>query len=235
MKVKVYACFWFLLLSHWSWAQTSSVTGQVTDSQTKEALPGVNVRIKGTSTGSITDLDGNFRLQASPEDTLILSFVGYLSEVVPVGNRTNIAIALKSDLQTLSEVVVVGYGTAKKKELTGAVSVVNGEAIESLNPTRLEQALQGQVAGVNITSASGSPGGALNIRIRGLSTNGDNNPLVLVDGIRYSTEGLAALNPNDIESINVLKDATAGIYGVQAANGVVLLRPKKEGKMQSLL
>lgn len=227
MKVKLYACVWLLLLTQLAVAQTTTLSGRVTDTESGEGLPGVNVRIKNGSGGAVTSLDGTFRLQASPNDTLQFSFVGYLTEEVPVGNQTNVEVAMYPDLQTLSEVVVVGYGTAKKKELTGAVSVIDGEAIQGLNPTRIEQALQGQVAGVNITTASGSPGGGLNIRIRGLSTNGDNNPLILVDGIPYSSEGLAALNPNDIESINVLKDATAGIYGVQAANGVVLITTKK--------
>ena len=127
----------------------------------------------------------------------------------------------------LDEVVVVGYGTSKKKELTGATSRVKGDQIEKLNIPRMDQALQGQVAGVSINTNSGSPGGSSSIRIRGLSTFGDNDPLILVDGVVYDSEGLNALNPSDIASINVLKDATAGIYGVRAANGVILIETKK--------
>lgn len=211
-------------------AQGQHINGKVTDLQSGEALPGVAIRVKGSTRGAVTNLDGFYSLQAKPTDTLAFSFIGYLAEEVLVGNRVTINIQLAPDVETLSEVVVVGYGTSTKKELTGAVSVLNAENMQALNPVRLEQALQGQVAGVNITTASGSPGGAANIRIRGISTNGDNNPLILVDGIPYATDGLNALNPSDIESVNILKDATAGIYGVRAANGVILITTKKGRK-----
>ena len=131
----------------------------------------------------------------------------------------------------LDEVVVVGYGTQRKKEVTGAVSVVDSKIIDKLNPVRVEQALQGQVS-VNITSSSGSPGSGLNIRIRGISTNGDSRPLILVDG--NIIEDLSVINPNDIKSVNVLKDATAGIYGVLAANGVILIETKTGNKNTDL-
>jgi TonB-dependent SusC/RagA subfamily outer membrane receptor len=127
----------------------------------------------------------------------------------------------------IDEVVVVGYGTAKKKEFTGANSAIKGEKLEKLNIPRMDQALQGQMSGVTISTNSGSPGGSSSIRIRGLSTFGDNDPLILVDGVVYDSEGLNALNPGDIASINVLKDATAGIYGVRAANGVIIIETKK--------
>lgn len=232
MRIRFYLCLLLSFMAHLGMAQKGTISGQIRDSQSNETLPGVNILVKNSNQGAITDIDGNFTLQASPDDVLVISFVGYNTEEVSVGNQSTIQLSLTLDLKTLNEVVVVGYGTTKKKEFTGAVSVVNAQAIEGLNPTRIEQALQGQVAGVNITTASGSPGGALNIRIRGLSTNENNNPLILVDGVPYSSDGLAALNPNDIESINVLKDATAGIYGVQAANGVVLITTKK-GKRNS--
>ena len=148
--------------------------------------------------------------------------------VVPTSIQQNVL----SESDIVDEVVVVGYGTQKKKEVTGAVSVLDSKAIEKLNPTRVEQALQGQIAGVNITSASGSPGSGSNIRIRGVSTNGDSSPLILVDGDVISD--LSVLNPNDIKSINVLKDATAGIYGVRAANGVVLITTKTGRKESEL-
>src|SRR5690606_3040838 len=142
-------------------------------------------------------------------ETLIFSFIGYESVKRQIRTQSVINVALIEDIQSLSEVIVVGYGTSTKKELTGAVSSINSDDIVGLNPTRMDQAMQGQIAGVNISTASGSPGGALNIRIRGLSTNGQNAPLILVDGIPFSDEGLNSLSPNDIESINVLKDATA--------------------------
>ena len=144
--------------------------------------------------------------------------------------KIKIDIQLKPSSENLEEVVVVGYGTSRVKELTGATVQVKGESIERLNIPRMDQALQGQVSGVTISTNSGSPGGTSNIRIRGLSTSGNNNPLILVDGVVYDAQGLNALNPGDIESINVLKDATAGIYGVRAANGVIIIETKKGKK-----
>ena len=203
------------------------VSGKVMDSGTKETLPGVNVVIKGTSNGTATDIDGNFSLIAQSSDSLVFSFLGYRSQTLAAGNQNTMTVFLVEDAELLDQVVVVGYGSVKKKELTGAISTVDGEELTKLNIPRMDAALQGQVAGVTINTNSGSPGGASAIRIRGLSTFGDNDPLILVDGIVYDSEGLNALNPNDIASINVLKDATAGIYGVRAANGVILIETKK--------
>ncbi|UII31681.1 TonB-dependent receptor [Fulvivirga ulvae] len=214
-----------LLLTTLTYAQ-GVVSGTVKD-ETGEPLPGVNVLVRGTSQGTVTDISGNYRLEVPENASLIFSFIGYVTEEINVGNRTTIDLVLIPDITALNEVVVIGYGTTTKKELTGAVSVVQAEEIQALNPTRIEQALQGQMAGVNVTTASGSPGGGANIRIRGITTNGNNNPLVLVDDVPYSVDGLSALNPNDIESVNVLKDASASIYGVQAANGVILITTKK--------
>lgn len=233
MKSKLLALL--MLLSLASYGQ-SALKGRVTD-ENDQGLPGVNVLIKGTTQGTVTDGTGEYVLdQVSPDAVIIFSFIGYVSQEIAVASRTTLDAKLLPDIQSLQEVVVVGYGTTTVKELTGSVSVVNGEDLTKLNPVRIEQALQGQATGVQISSASGSPGGALNIRIRGLSTNLDNNPLVIVDGVIYSTEGLNALNPSDIESINVLKDATAGIYGVQSANGVIMITTKqgKKGAKPSL-
>ncbi|MBT1711894.1 TonB-dependent receptor [Fulvivirgaceae bacterium PWU5] len=205
----------------------SPVGGRVVD-ENDQPLPGVNVLIKGTTLGTVTDAGGEFRIDNAPADaTLQISFIGYTSQEVTVGTKTMVTVKLLPDLTNLDEIVVVGYGTTTQKELTGSVSVVNGKDLAALNPQRIEQALQGQVAGVQISAVSGSPGGSLNIRIRGLSTNGDNAPLILVDGVPYSDDGLAALNPSDVESINVLKDATAAIYGVRAANGVIIITTKQ--------
>ena len=132
----------------------------------------------------------------------------------------------------MEDVLIIGYGKATKKEFTGANSSIKGQALEKLNIPRMDQALQGQIPGVVVSTNSGSPGGTSSIRIRGLSTFGDNDPLILVDGVVYDSEGLNALNPNDIASINVLKDATAGIYGVRAANGVIIVETKK-GQLKS--
>lgn len=127
----------------------------------------------------------------------------------------------------MEEVLIIGYGKSTKKEFTGANSSLKGQSLEKLNIPRMDQALQGQIPGVVVSTNSGSPGGTSSIRIRGLSTFGDNDPLILVDGVVYDSEGLNALNPNDIASINVLKDATAGIYGVRAANGVIIVETKR--------
>ena len=207
--------------------KAQDVSGKVMDSGTKETLPGVNVVIKGTSNGTATDIDGNFSLIAQSSDSLVFSFLGYRSQTLAAGNQNTMTVFLVEDAELLDQVVVVGYGSVKKKELTGAISTVDGVELTKLNIPRMDAALQGQVAGVTINTNSGSPGGASAIRIRGLSTFGDNDPLILVDGIVYDSEGLNALNPNDIASINVLKDATAGIYGVRAANGVILIETKK--------
>ena len=214
------ACFfWF----NYSFSQGINVSGTVTESDTGIPLPGVNIIVKGTTTGTSTDFDGNFTLQNVPENSvLVFSYIGFTTQEVTASS--NMLVQLLPDSQALDEVVVIGYGAQKKKEVTGAVAVLDSEDIQKFSPVRVEQALQGQVPGVNITSNSGSPGSGLNIRIRGITTNGDNAPLILVDGNRISD--LSVLNPNDIKSINVLKDATAGIYGVQAANGVILITTK---------
>jgi TonB-dependent starch-binding outer membrane protein SusC len=157
-------------------------------------LPGVSILVKGTSTGTTTDASGSYALDASsPDAVLVFSFIGYKTIEEAIGTRSVIDLTMTEDQAILEEIVVVGYGTSSKKEVTGAVSTVNGSALVALNPVRMDQALQGQMAGVQISSASGSPGGALNIRVRGITTNGDSNPLVVVDGIVYGTDGLNAL------------------------------------------
>lgn len=206
-------------------AQTNTINGTVVESATGTPLFGANVILKGTSNGVVTDFDGQFTISDISEgDVLEVSYLGYQSRDVRVISFTDLTIALEEDASALDEVLVVGYGTQRRKEVTGAVSVVSAETIEDLKPVRIEQALQGQVAGVNVSSGSGAPGSALNITIRGVSTNGDNRPLILLDG--NVIEDLSVVNPTDIESINVLKDATAGIYGVRAANGVILITTK---------
>lgn len=213
-------------------AQNFDVNGTVLDNS-GFPIPGVNVIVKNTTKGTVTDFDGNFTL-ADVENgaTLTFSYIGYITKEVIVTSAQQLTVQLEEDIAKLDEVVVVGYGTQRKKEVTGAVSVVDSEAIEKLNPQRVEQALQGQIAGVNVTSTSGSPGAGANIRIRGITTNGDNRPLILVDG--NVIEDLSVINPNDIKSVNVLKDATAGIYGVRGANGVILITTKTGRKNAEL-
>jgi TonB-linked SusC/RagA family outer membrane protein len=209
-------------------AQKENVTGQVKN-EMNLGLPLVKVQLKGQNIGVTTDSDGYFELIVSDKNsgTLVFTLTGYEKQEIDLKGQLKIDVVLKEVLNENQEVVVVGYGSAKSKEFTGANSKIKGEDVEKLNITRVDQALQGQVAGVNISTNSGSPGGSANIRIRGLSTFGDNDPLILVDGIVYDSEGLNALNPSDIKSINVLKDATAGIYGVRAANGVIIVETKK--------
>jgi TonB-linked SusC/RagA family outer membrane protein len=220
-------------LSTYSMAQERVVSGSVKNEK-NETLPFVSVRIKDSNAGVLTDLDGRYSVKVpdSNQVYLVFSFTGYQKKEVLLTSTDVLNVVLVADAMLLDEVVVIGYGEASSKELTGATSKVQGEDIEKLNLSRMDQALQGQVSGVNITTNSGSPGGSANIRIRGLSTFGDNDPLILVDGVVYDSEGLNSLNPADIKSINVLKDATAGIYGVRAANGVILVETK-QGRLNS--
>ena len=211
-------------------AQTSIVTGIVTD-ENKEVMPGVTIKIDGNNVGTTTNLDGKYSINVENDSArLVFSFIGYRNQAIDINGQSKIDIQLQLSTKSLDEVVVVGYGKTTVKELTGATVQVKGESVERLNIPRMDQALQGQVSGVTINTNSGSPGGSSSIRIRGLSTFGDNDPLILVDGVVYDSDGLNALNPGDIESINVLKDATAGIYGVRAANGVIIIETKKGRK-----
>ncbi len=225
---KILALFFVAIAS----AQNVDVSGTIQD-ESGIPIPGVNIIVKNTTKGSVSDFDGNFTLTGVEiGSTLTFSYIGYITLEQIVKDNSKLTITLVEDIAKLDEVVVIGYGSQTKKEITGAVSVVSSETIEALKPTRIEQALQGQVAGVNITSQSGSPGGGTTISIRGVSTNGDSRPLILVDG--NVIEDLSVLNPNDIESINILKDATAGIYGVRAANGVILVTTKTGRKEMPL-
>lgn len=223
----------FLLFTGTLFSQNFTLTGTVIEGNTSIPLPGATVQIKGVSKGALTDFDGNFTLNdIATGEILLVSYVGFVTQEIKITSNAPLNITLEEDTDTLEQVIVVGYGTQKKKEITGAVSVINTETIKDLKPLRIEQAIQGQVAGVNITSNSGAPGSGLDIRIRGIGTNGDTRPLILLDG--NVIEDLSVVNPLDIESINILKDATAGIYGVRAANGVILITTKG-GKFNSEL
>lgn len=231
MRQTLFKILCLLFFVH-SYGQNINISGNVQDN-TGLPIPGVNVLVKNSNKGAVTDFDGNFIItDVKAGSTLTFSYIGYATKEIVVTNSSKLTVKLAEDLAQLDEVVVIGYGTQTKKEITGAVSVIGAETIEALKPTRIEQALQGQVAGVNITSQSGSPGGNATISIRGVSTNGDSRPLILVDG--NVIEDLSVLNPSDIESMNVLKDATAGIYGVRAANGVILITTKTGRKEMPL-
>ena len=212
-------------------AQKQIITGVIIDAQ-NEPMIGVNVLVKGTTIGVVTDLDGKYSIEATVQSELVVSYVGYLTQEIRVGNQSVINITLMEDNELLDEVVVIGYGVQKKKLSTGATLQVKGESIAKMNTNNPLQALQGQSPGVNISSSSGQPGSNMKVSIRGLGTVGNSSPLYLIDGVGGD---ISTLNPADIESIDVLKDAaSAAIYGAQAANGVVLITTKsgKEGRTQ---
>ncbi|WP_439483136.1 SusC/RagA family TonB-linked outer membrane protein [Cyclobacterium plantarum] len=223
---KVLLLYYAMCLSLIGMAQSNEIIGKVTD-ESGFPLPGVSILKVESSVGTVTDIDGNFTINASTGEVLQFSYLGFKSQRLTVGSGRELNVVLEEDVSNLDEVVVIGYGSATKRELTGATAQVKGGAIEKMNMPRVDQALQGKMAGVNISTNSGAPGGTSNIRIRGIGTFGDNDPLILVDGVIYDAAGLNALNPNDIASVNVLKDGTAGIYGVRAANGVILIETKK--------
>lgn len=211
------------LLATEAYSQVRTITGTVTSVE-GDGLPGANVMVKGTTIGTTTDVDGNYSISVTSDATnLSFSYIGYIAQVVPIENKSVINVVLEEDLTELDEVIVIGYGTVKKKDLTGSVSMVDNQTIEDLKPAKVEQALQGTMAGVNVTSQSGAPGADLDIRIRGISTNNDASPVVIIDGYQGD---LNTLNPNDIESITVLKDAQAAIYGTVGANGIILVTTK---------
>ena len=211
------------------------ITGKVIDN-TGEPVIGASVTVKGTTNGTITDMDGNFMLD-NASGTLVVSFIGYSPVEVNIGGKTSFTVTLREDDELLDEVVVVGYGVQKKASLTSAISQVRGEEVfANRGITNATTALQGEVPGLTITRSSSRPGseGAA-MKIRGdISINGDGSPLVLIDGMAGSLDDLNAMNPNDIENISVLKDASAAIYGARSANGVVLVTTKrgKKGKAQ---
>ncbi len=206
-----------------------TVSGTVTQASDGEPLIGVSVLVKGTAQGTATDIDGNYTIKVEKGATLIFSYVGCQTREITVDSET-IDVALLDNAEVLDEVVVVGYGTQKKKLVTGATAQIKGDDIAKMNTTSPLQAMQGQLPGVSIASTSGQPGSDMKVTIRGLGTNGNASPLYLIDGIGGD---ISTLNPADIESIDVLKDAaSAAIYGAQAANGVVLITTKqgKEGR-----
>lgn len=211
-------------------SQTFSVEGNVTDENNMPLL-GVNVLVKDQTRGTVTDFDGNFILEnVSAGDVLQFSYVGFEAREIVIKDNTFLNVVLQTDDESLAEVVVIGYGTQQRKDITGSVSLVSEDVIEELNPIKLEQALQGTAAGVNVLPSSGAPGAEININIRGIASNTVNQPLVLIDGYQGD---LGTLNPNDVASISILKDAQAAIYGIAGANGVVLVTTKT-GKKNSV-
>lgn len=239
IKQKRFVVFWLCLLAiaipTVSFAtnvdgieQTVEIKGKVTD-QRGEGLIGVNVKVEGETSGTITDIDGNYILSVKKGATLLFSYIGYISQKIVVNNPT-LNVVLIEDTQKLDEVIVVGYGVQQKKDITGSVAVVDSEELLKTTGSSAAQKLQGKAAGVYV-GQSGSPGSPTMVRIRGINTVNDNGPLYVIDGVSTRNQNMSSLNPNDIESMQVLKDASAAaIYGAQAANGVILITTKKGTK-----
>lgn len=245
MRKRVWFGLFGLLLALGSLAQPSRITGNVTDAA-GQALPGVSVLVKGTTQGSTTDVSGNYAVQAAPTATLVFSMVGYVSQDVAVGNRTQVNVQLRGDARQLEEVVVVGFGTQTRRDLTGSVSSIKPEQVTQIPTANFQSSLQGAAPGINVVSASGAAGAPPRIRIRGSGSFFSNaEPFFVIDGVPVDSDNsglfgptsrgssppsnpMANIDPNDIESIEVLKDAAASsIYGARAANGVILITTKR--------
>ena len=235
--------------SHPMITNNKKITGKVTDEK-NEPIIGANVVVKGSTTGTITDMDGNFTLEVPDQATLLVSYIGYTPKEVAVKNQNNLSIMMIEDSKTIDEVVVIGYGSVKKSNLTGAVSSVKTTEIQQTPMTSIDQGLVGRASGVQVTQTSGMPGAVASIRVRGSSSlQGGNEPLYVIDGFPvYSgtgfgstggntqISGLSTVNPSDIESIEILKDASAtAIYGARAANGVVLITTKSGKKGRDII
>ena len=214
--------------------QTRTVTGKVTSMEDEESIPGVNVLVKGSQRGTVTDLDGNYAIEVSTGEILVFSAVGFTTEEIEVGNQSVIDVVMAPDVQQLSEIVVIGYGEKSRKLLTESIGTVEAQELTKVPVASADAALQGRVSGVQITNVDGTPGSPVAVRIRGVGTVGNTQPLFVIDGIPVgsnagaTTNPLATINPSDIESVSVLKDASAAaVYGVRAANGVVLITTKR--------
>ncbi len=229
IKIKLYKLFvlgCLLSIATVGIAQQISIKGMITDAIDGNSLIGVNVLVKNTTNGGVTDIDGNYTIQAAATDVLQFSYIGYKLVEIPIDGRTTIDVQMGSDTETLDEVVVVGYGVQRKSDLTGAVSTVKAAEISRIPTASVAQALQGKVAGVQITPTSGEPGAGAIIRIRGVGTLNDASPLFVVDGMLL--DDINFLNPNDVASVEILKDASAtAIYGSRGANGVIIVSTKK--------
>ena len=223
----------FLMITSAGFAQNVTVKGKVIDSQTNEAIPGANVVVKGTTNGTITNFDGEYELSVPSNATLQISFIGYAMQEVPVNGKTVLNASLNVDTQELDEVVAIGYGTVRKRDITGSVASVQGDDLQAIPVASAAEAITGKLAGVQVLSTEGSPDAEMKIRVRGGgSVTQDNSPLFIVDGFPVSS--ISDIAPSDIQSIDVLKDASStAIYGSRGANGVIIVTTKsgKEGKV----
>ena len=233
MKKSYFLLFLALITTALLNAQNSEVNGSVSGVDGL-SIPGANVLIQGSSTGTTTDFDGNFSISVKSGDVLIVSYIGFLTQSITISNQTSLTIVLQSDTSELDEVVVVGYGTQKKSNLTGAISKVTNEKLDQIGVSRVDDALIGQISGVNIQATEGEAGSAPTIRIRGVgSINGGLDPLIVVDGMVVDNDYLGSLDMNDIASFEILKDAAStAIYGSRGSKGVIMITSKdgKEGK-----
>jgi len=236
MKKILLTCFMLVFVLH-AWAQDRTVSGTVTDAETGEGLPGVNVLLKGTGTGMTTDLDGNYKISV-PSDggVLVFTYIGMEQQEIEIGSKSVVDVQMKADVEQLSEVVVVGYGQTTKQAFSGSLKTVDPDKISRKSVSNISQGLAGEVAGVNVVNTSGQPGTEATVRIRGIgSVNGNSDPLYVLDGVPYFGS-INAINPNDIESTTILKDATAtAIYGSRGANGVILINTKKGNANESYI
>ena len=214
--------------------QTKTITGTVTTSEEGEPLPGVNIVEKGTINGTVTDIDGKYSLNIGQDGILVFSSVGYVGEEVDPGNRSVIDLQMTEDITQLKELVVVGYGTAKKSDLTSSISSISTQDLPSTSAMSINNMIQGRVPGVDIVPANGMPGAGVSIKVRGVSSINNSEPLYVIDGVQFHNSGgtqhnvLSMINPNDIDRIEILKDASAAaIYGANGANGVILITTKK--------
>ncbi|WP_394701240.1 SusC/RagA family TonB-linked outer membrane protein [uncultured Draconibacterium sp.] len=247
MMKKVYLRLGFLLLILSSvnvcMGQSRQITGKVTDATSDETLPGVTVVLKGTTIGTITGMNGEFAINAAKGDVLRFSFVGYEEKEVVVNDEIEIDVVLEQSVESLEEVVVIGYGSTKKKDATGSVEALNSSDFNKGAITSAQELLSGRMAGVQVTTAGGAPGDGVVIRIRGGSSlSASNDPLIVIDGVTVDSDGISGMrnplntiHPSDIESFTVLKDASAtAIYGSRASNGVIIITTKKGKKGESL-
>ncbi|NQU87558.1 MAG: TonB-dependent receptor plug domain-containing protein, partial [Mariniphaga sp.] len=219
-----------MLLTFISWAQTQTINGTVTDAANNDPLPGVTVVVKGTMQGVVTGVDGNFTIEADSDAILVFGFVGMKSQEIEISGRTNFTIEMEPDIIGLEEVVAIGYGTAKVKDLTAPITTVKAAELTKIASTSAVSALQGLVPGVQVMDA-GAPQGTPSVRIRGIGSMRGSAPLFIVDGMHFGN--IAWLNPNDIQEISVLKDASAAaIYGVRAAGGVILVTTKSGSRSE---
>ena len=245
MKNDVFKIKWlsiFILMWGMSltlFAQQRLVTGVVIESQTNEPIPGTTVIIKGTQRGAVSASDGTFSINVTNADTLLVSSVGFENQVVPVGNRMHITVMLKPQVISFQEIVVIGYGQVRREDATGAIVSVSTKDFNRGAITSPQELISGKVSGVQITTSGGAPGGGATIRIRGGSSlSASNDPLFVIDGVPVDNDGvsgmrnpMSTINPNDIESFTILKDASAtAIYGSRASNGVIIITTKTGAK-----